>query len=188
MRISDWSSDVCSSDLLIGLAGVDSRAITRRVRDLGAPHGTITHFPDGTPDGSADIEAGRALAADWPGLEGMDLAAEVSCRQTYHWTETRWEAGQGYGTQTAPRHKVVAVDYGAKRNILRCLASLGCDVTVVPADATAEDILAHRPDGVFLSNGPGDPAATGVYAVPTVQKLLASGLPVFGICLGHQTH
>jgi carbamoyl-phosphate synthase small subunit len=167
---------------LVGLSGVDSRAITRRIRDLGAPHGTITHFPDGKPD----LAACRALAADWPGLEGMDLAAEVSCRQTYHWNETSWTLGRGYGSQNAPRHKVVAVDYGAKRNILRCLASLGCDVTVVPADATAEEILGHKPDGVFLSNGPGDPAATGVYAVPAVQKVLASGLPVFGICLGHQ--
>ncbi|MGF1595095.1 MAG: glutamine-hydrolyzing carbamoyl-phosphate synthase small subunit [Kiloniellaceae bacterium] len=167
---------------LVGLAGVDSRAITRRIRDLGAPHGTIVHFPDG----KVDIAACRKTAAEWPGLEGMDLAAEVSCRQTYHWDETGWELGSGYGRQTAPRHRVVAVDYGAKRNILRCLSSLGCDVTVVPADTTAEDILGHRPDGVFLSNGPGDPAATGIYAVPTVKKLLDSGLPVFGICLGHQ--
>src|SRR3546814_17097859 len=117
MRISDWSSDVCSSDLLIGLAGVDSRAITRRVRDLGAPHGTITHFPDGAPEGSADIEACRALAADWPGLDGMDLAAEVSCRQTYHWPETRWEAGQGYGTQTAPPHKAADGHDGPTRHL-----------------------------------------------------------------------
>ena len=167
---------------LVGLAGVDSRAITRRVRDLGAPHGTIIHFGAETPD----IAACRQVAADWPGLEGMDLAAEVTCRQTYHWDETAWQLGQGYGRQTAPRHKVVAVDYGAKRNILRCLAELGCDVTVVPASATAEEILVHQPDGVFLSNGPGDPAATGVYAVPAIQKVLDSGKPLFGICLGHQ--
>ena len=167
---------------LVGLAGVDSRVITRRIRDLGAPHATIVHFPEG----QLDLDACRRQAADWPGLEGMDLAAEVSCRQTYRWNETRWALGQGYGSLTTPRHKVVAVDYGAKRNILRCLASLGCDVTVVPANASAEDILSHRPDGVFLSNGPGDPAATGVYAVPTVQKVLETGLPVFGICLGHQ--
>lgn len=171
------------SQNLVGVAGVDSRAITRRIRDLGAPHGTIVHFPDGK---SVDIEACRRQAAEWPGLEGMDLAAEVSCRQTYHWDEMRWELGRGYGRQTAPRHKVVAVDYGAKRNILRCLASLGCDVTVVPADATAEDILGHNPDGVFLSNGPGDPAATGAYAVPAIRKVLETGKPVFGICLGHQ--
>ncbi|MEO3428545.1 glutamine-hydrolyzing carbamoyl-phosphate synthase small subunit [Pelagibius sp. CAU 1746] len=172
---------------LIGLAGVDSRAITRRIRDAGAPHGTIVHFPEG-PDGpgEADIEACRKMAAEWPGLEGMDLAAEVSCRQTYDWSETCWELGRGYGSQAAPKYKVVAVDYGAKRNILRCLATLGCDVTVVPANATPEEILRHKPDGVFLSNGPGDPAATGVYAVPTVQAVLATGLPLFGICLGHQ--
>ncbi len=172
---------------LAGLAGVDSRAITRRIRDLGAPHGTIVHFPDG-PNGPSgvDLAACRREAAAWPGLEGMDLAAEVSCRQTYHWNETRWVLGRGYGSQTAPRHRVVAVDYGAKRNILRCLASLGCDVTVVPASASAEEILAHKPDGVFLSNGPGDPAATGTYAVPTIRKVLETGLPVFGICLGHQ--
>jgi carbamoyl-phosphate synthase small subunit len=167
---------------LVGLAGVDSRAITRRIRDLGAPHGTIIHFGAEAPD----IAACRQVAADWPGLEGMDLAAEVTCRQTYHWDETAWQLGQGYGRQTAPRHKVVAVDYGAKRNILRCLAEMGCDVTVVPASATAEEILAHQPDGVFLSNGPGDPAATGVYAVPAIQKVLDSGKPLFGICLGHQ--
>ena len=172
-----------TSHNLVGLAGVDSRAITRRIRDAGAPHGTIVHFPDGK---SVDIEACRKQAADWPGLEGMDLAAEVSCRQTYHWDETNWELGQGYGTASAPKYKVVAVDYGAKRNILRCLATLGCDVTVVPADASAEDILSHNPDGVFLSNGPGDPAATGVYAVPAIQKVLETGKPVFGICLGHQ--
>ena len=172
---------------LVGLSGVDSRAITRRIRDLGAPHGTIVHFPDG-PNGptGVDIAACRQQAAEWPGLEGMDLAAEVSCRQSYHWNETRWLLGQGYGSQTAAKHKVVAVDYGAKRNILRCLSSLGCDVTVVPADASAEDILRHKPDGVFLSNGPGDPAATGVYAVPAVRQVLETGLPVFGICLGHQ--
>jgi carbamoyl-phosphate synthase small subunit len=116
----------------------------------------------------------------------MDLAKEVSCRQTYSWHEAAWTLGKGYSTQTKPKHHVVAVDYGAKRNILRCLAAAGCKVTVVPATATAEDILRHKPDGVFLSNGPGDPAATGVYAVPVIQKILESGKPLFGICLGHQ--
>jgi carbamoyl-phosphate synthase small subunit len=116
----------------------------------------------------------------------MDLAKDVSCRQRYDWTETRWALGQGYGTLATPKRKVVAVDYGAKRNILRSLADLGCAVTVVPATATAEEILSHDPDGVFLSNGPGDPAATGEYAVPTVRTLVDSGKPVFGICLGHQ--
>jgi carbamoyl-phosphate synthase small subunit len=134
-----------------------------------------------------DLAALQAKAADWPGLEGMDLAKDVTCTQTYGWDETRWSFGSGYGRQEAPNYHVVAVDFGAKRNILRCLAALGCRVTVVPATATAEDILRHRPDGVFLSNGPGDPAATGEYAVPTVKALLAEpDLPIFGICLGHQ--
>ena len=116
----------------------------------------------------------------------MDLAKDVTCAQTYRWDETQWAWPDGNGRQSAPKHHVVAVDYGAKRNILRCLASAGCRVTVVPASTTAEDILRHMPDGVFLSNGPGDPAATGVYAVPAIQGVLAAGVPVFGICLGHQ--
>ncbi|MBI3453674.1 MAG: glutamine-hydrolyzing carbamoyl-phosphate synthase small subunit [Rhodospirillales bacterium] len=167
---------------LIGLSGVDTRALTRRIRDLGAPNGTICH----APDGQLDIPALQAKAAAWPGLEGMDLAIEVTCRQGYDWTETRWTLGKGYGRLERPRFHVVAVDYGAKRNILRCLAATGCKVTVVPATASAEDILRHKPDGVFLANGPGDPAATGVYAVPTVKELLKRDLPIFGICLGHQ--
>jgi carbamoyl-phosphate synthase small subunit len=125
-------------------------------------------------------------AAAWPGLEGMDLALEVSCRQSYEWTETAWQHERGYGTQDAPRFHVVAVDYGAKRNILRMLAEHGCRVTVVPADATADDIMRHKPDGVFLSNGPGDPAATGEYAVPVLRALIDRSVPMFGICLGHQ--
>ncbi|MGM0561256.1 MAG: glutamine-hydrolyzing carbamoyl-phosphate synthase small subunit [Pseudomonadota bacterium] len=168
---------------LPGITGVDTRTMTRRIRDLGAPHGVIVH----APDGKIDLEALQKLAADWPGLEGMDLAAEVTCRQTYSWDQTTWTLEQGYGRMTAPRYHVVAVDYGAKHNILRCLAALGCRVTVVPAQATAEDILRHEPDGVFLSNGPGDPAATGEYAVPTLQRLMENEkLPIFGICLGHQ--
>ncbi len=167
---------------LIGLAGIDTRRLTRRIRDLGAPNGVIAH----APDGRFDLEGLLAQSQKWPGLEGMDLALEVCSRQISTWNETRWDLGTGYGTQTAPRHRVVAVDYGAKRNILRALASSGCHVTVVPADATVEDIMRHEPDGIFLSNGPGDPAATGVYAVPTIQGLLATGKPLFGICLGHQ--
>jgi len=167
---------------LIGISGIDTRALTRRIRDLGAPQGCIAH----DPDGALDFAAMEAEAAGWPGLEGMDLAKEVSCRQSYEWDQTAWALGQGYGTLTAPRHHVVAVDYGAKRNILRCLASLGCRVTVVPAETRAADILRRAPDGVFLSNGPGDPAATGAYAVPAIKELLAAGLPIFGICLGHQ--
>jgi carbamoyl-phosphate synthase small subunit len=137
-------------------------------------------------DGRFDVAALQAKAAAWPGLEGMDLARAVSCTQSYAWDETVWAWPSGFGRQEAPRHHVVAVDYGAKRNILRSLASAGCRVTVVPATSTAEDILRHAPDGVFLSNGPGDPAATGAYAVPAIQGVLASGTPLFGICLGHQ--
>ena len=167
---------------LVAIAGIDTRALTRRIRDLGAPQGCIAH----APDGNFDSEALAAEAAAWPGLEGMDLAREVTCRQSYDWDETRWVLGEGYGRLTEPKRHVIAIDYGAKRNILRCLASLGCRVTVVPADTSAADILRRRPDGVFLSNGPGDPAATGAYAVPIVEALLANGLPIFGICLGHQ--
>ncbi len=167
---------------LAGIAGVDTRALTRRIRDLGAPNGAILH----APDGRIDAAVLRAEAADWPGLEGMDLAIEVSCRQTYEWDETRWTLGQGTGRLETPAHRVVAVDFGAKRNILRCLASAGCHVTVVPATAGPDDILRHDPDGIFLANGPGDPAATGQYAVPTIKALIETGLPIFGICLGHQ--
>ena len=167
---------------IAGLAGVDTRALTVRIRDGGAPSGVLA-FP---ADGRFDIAALQAQAASWPGLEGMDLAKEVTCRQTYTWDETRWAWPDGTGRQTGPKHHVVAVDYGAKRNILRCLASAGCRVTVVPATASAEDILRHQPDGVFLSNGPGDPAATAEYAVPAIRGVLAAGVPLFGICLGHQ--
>ena len=168
---------------LPAVTGVDTRALTRRIRDGGAPSGVIVHVPDGA---AIDTVALAALARAWPGLEGMDLAKDVSCRQSYAWDETTWAMGQGYGRQTNPRFHVVALDYGAKRNILRCLAQMGCRVTVLPASATAEDVLARKPDGVFLSNGPGDPAATGRYAVPMIRGVLASGLPLFGICLGHQ--
>jgi carbamoyl-phosphate synthase small subunit len=167
---------------LVGMCGVDTRRLTRRIRDGGAPCGVIAHAPDGRFDTAALV----AEAAAWPGLEGMDLAKEVSCRQTYSWDQTRWQFGRGFGQQVEPRFHVVAIDYGAKRNILRCLADHGCRVTVVPATATTDDVMRHKPDGVFLANGPGDPAATGVYAVPVIRDILASGLPVFGICLGHQ--
>lgn len=180
---SDKSLDAwLKSHGLPGIVGVDTRALTRHIRDGGAPNGTIVT----APDGKFDVDALRAEAKAWPGLEGMDLAKDVTTRQSYHWTETTWVLGKGYGTQDKPRFKVVAIDYGAKRNILRCLAAAGCDVTVVPADASADDVLRHKPDGVFLSNGPGDPAATGVYAVPTIKALLDKKIPIFGICLGHQ--
>jgi carbamoyl-phosphate synthase small subunit len=170
------------SNDIVGLAGIDTRRLTRRIRDGGAPTGALGHAPDGRIDAAALAELARA----WPGLEGMDLAKEVSCRQTYDWDETPWRLGAGYGRLARPRFRVVAVDYGAKRNILRMLAGLDAAVTVVPATASADNILRHAPDGIFLSNGPGDPAATGDYAVPTIKKLVASGTPLFGICLGHQ--
>ena len=166
----------------ICIGGVDTRRLTRAIRQQGAPHVALAH----DPEGNFDIAALVAKARDWPGLVGLDLARDVTCAQSYRWDEMRWAWPEGYQRQTAPRHKVVAIDYGAKRNILRCLASAGCDVTVLPATATAEDVLALNPDGVFLSNGPGDPAATGDYAVPMIREVLAADLPVFGICLGHQ--
>jgi carbamoyl-phosphate synthase small subunit len=169
---------------LIGLAGIDTRRLTRLIRDTGAPTGVIVHTPAGITD--ADIAAATGEAKAWPGLDGMDLAKDVTTRQSYRWTQSTWSLGAGYAEQDSPNHHVVAIDYGAKQNILRCLAAAGARVTVVPATATADEILALKPDGVFLSNGPGDPAATGVYAVPTIQGLLAKDLPIFGICLGHQ--
>jgi len=166
----------------IGMGGVDTRRLTRAIRQQGAPHVAIAH----DPDGAFDIEALVAKARAFTGLEGLDLAKDVTCAQSYQWNEMRWAWPEGYKPQTDPKFKVVAIDYGAKRNILRCLASAGCDVTVLPATATAEEVLALNPDGVFLSNGPGDPAATGKYAVPMIKGVLETDLPVFGICLGHQ--
>ena len=167
---------------LVGVSGIDTRRLTHLIRDGGPQTATIRH----APDRAIDTEALVTAACAWPGLEGMDLARDVSCTQTYRWSRTRWRLGRGFGEPGAPRFRVVAIDYGAKRNILRCLTSAGCEVTVVPASAEAGAILAQRPDGIFLSNGPGDPAATAAYAVPTIRRLLAAGRPIFGICLGHQ--
>lgn len=167
----------------IAIGGIDTRRLTRAIRQSGAPHVALSYDPEGNFDAEALVAKARGFA----GLEGMDLAKDVTCAQSYQWNEMRWAWPDGYAPQTAPKHKVVAIDYGAKRNILRCLASAGCEVTVLPASATAEEVLAHNPDGVFLSNGPGDPAATGKYAVPMIQKILdTTDLPMFGICLGHQ--
>ncbi|MGN6123184.1 MAG: glutamine-hydrolyzing carbamoyl-phosphate synthase small subunit [Sphingomonas oligoaromativorans] len=168
----------------IGLSGIDTRALTRMIRLRGAPNGVIAHDPDGKFDIPALIEQAKA----WPGLEGMDLAKDVSALQSYTWEDGLWTLGQGYATHAANPEgpHVVAIDYGLKRNILRNLVAAGARVTVVPATASFEDVMRHEPDGVFLSNGPGDPAATGEYAVPVIKKLLEVGKPLFGICLGHQ--
>jgi carbamoyl-phosphate synthase small subunit len=167
---------------IVGIAGLDTRALTARIREQGMPNGVVAHSPDGyfhEPSIVAELK-------NFPGLEGLDLAKEVTTAQTYHWDQTPWAWNEGYGTLDNPEFHIVAVDYGAKRNILRQLANEGARVTVVPATATAKDILAHNPDGIFLSNGPGDPAATGKYAVPTIKALMDTGKPIFGICLGHQ--
>jgi carbamoyl-phosphate synthase small subunit len=226
MRFDEWMR----SNGRIGLSGVDTRALTRLIREKGAPNGVIAH----SADGRFDVDALVRKAQEWPGLEGMDLAKEVSCRQKYRWSGGRWTPGRGYrqeeaweqrastslGTNEAggesatpvdpgeagrtarnsfvpsevegrspdsdQRPHVVAIDYGSKRNIFRNLADAGARVTVLPATATYEEVMAHEPDGLFLSNGPGDPAATGEYAVPVIRKLLETGKPLFGICLGHQ--
>jgi len=167
------------SQNLIGIAGIDTRRLTRLIRDGGFQTAAIEH-------GSIDVEGARREIAAWPGLEGMDLARDVTCRQSFTWDQTLWQPHSGYGTLTEPRFRVVAIDYGIKKNILRNLASHGCHVTVVPAASSAEDVMRHQPDGIFLSNGPGDPAATGEYAVPVIRELVGTGKPVFGICLGHQ--
>jgi carbamoyl-phosphate synthase small subunit len=167
---------------VIGLSGIDTRALTARIREHGMPNAVIAH----EPSGKFKLDALKKEARDWPGLVGMDLVPMVTSAQRFTWDETPWQWGAGYGRQTNPEFHVVAVDYGVKRNILRLLASAGCKVTVVPAKTTAEEIFALKPDGVFLSNGPGDPAATGQYAVPVIKKLVDSGTPTFGICLGHQ--
>ena len=166
----------------IGIGGIDTRRLTRAIRQQGAPHVALAH----DPAGNFDIGALVAKARAWVGLEGLDLARDVSCTQSYRWDEQRWAWPAGYARRTGPGLRVVAVDYGAKRNILRCLASTGCEVTVLPATATTDDVMALNPEGVFLSNGPGDPAATGAYAVPMIKGVLAADIPVFGICLGHQ--
>jgi carbamoyl-phosphate synthase small subunit len=178
-RLTDW--------LLrrgrIGMGGIDTRRLTRAIRQQGAPHVALAH----DPEGNFDIAALVAKARAFPGLVGLDLAKGVTCAQSYRWDEMRWAWPEGYARRSGPGRRVVAIDYGAKRNILRCLASAGCEVTVLPATATAEDVLALEPEGLFLSNGPGDPAATGEYAVPMIRGVLdRSDMPLFGICLGHQ--
>ncbi|HAG26619.1 MAG TPA: carbamoyl phosphate synthase small subunit, partial [Rhodobacter sp.] len=181
-RMTQTLNDWMKQKGRIGLGGIDTRRLTRAIRQQGAPHAALAHHPDGVFDVAALVSKARA----WKGLVGLDLAKEVSCTQSYKWDEMLWEWPQGYQPRTEAGLRVVAIDFGAKRNILRCLASVGCDVTVLPATATAQDILTLNPQGVFLSNGPGDPAATGTYAVPMIKGVLAANVPVFGICLGHQ--
>jgi carbamoyl-phosphate synthase small subunit len=167
---------------IVAMSGVDTRALTALIREKGMPNAVIAH----APDGKFDIDNLKAQARAWSGLVGLDLAKEVTSGQSSSWTETPWVWNEGYGERNEATMHVVAVDYGVKRNILRLLAGLGAKVTVVPAKTSAEDILAMKPDGIFLSNGPGDPAATGEYSVPVIKDLLKTELPVFGICLGHQ--
>jgi carbamoyl-phosphate synthase small subunit len=161
------------------IAGIDTRALASRIREKGMPHGVIAH-------GDGDAAELVAAARGFVGLEGLDLAKDVSGRQTRRWRETPWVRGDGYGRQDSPIFRAVVIDYGVKHNILRELAGIGADVTVVPANATFDEVMAHQPHGVVLSNGPGDPAATGTYAIPTIQALVDADVPVFGICLGHQ--
>ena len=167
---------------VIALCGIDTRALTARIREKGMPNAAIAH----APDGRFDVEKLKSEAAAWSGLVGLDVARDVTSGQSSVWKETPWAWGDGYGEQQDPSVHVVAVDYGVKRNILRLLAGLGAKVTVVPAGTAAADILEMKPDGIFLSNGPGDPEATGEYAVPMIRELLKTDIPMFGICLGHQ--
>jgi carbamoyl-phosphate synthase small subunit len=177
-HLNDW----LKARGVIGLGGLDTRALTTRIRIRGMPNAVIAH----EPSGSFDLDALRKEAREWPGLVGMDLVPMVTSAQRFSWDQTPWQWGKGYGRQENPRFHVVAIDYGIKRNILRQLAANRCKVTVVPAQMPANDIMALKPDGVFLSNGPGDPAATGEYAVPVIRTLIDADIPVFGICLGHQ--
>ncbi len=167
---------------IIGLCGIDTRALTASIRENGMPNADIAH----APDGDFDLDAMKADSAAWPGLVDQDLVPGVTSPAPADWTQTSWVFSEGFGEVGETARHVVAIDFGVKRNILRLLADRGCKITVVQATASADDILALQPDGIFLSNGPGDPAATGVYAVPTIQKLIETGLPIFGICLGHQ--
>jgi len=184
---ANWRSEATLTDWmerhsLPGIAGIDTRALTRRIRDGGAPNGVLCH----APDGKFDIEALTTTAREWPGLAGMDLAIEVTRDAETTWQEGSWDIATSTHRTTTPKHRVVAMDFGCKHNILRCLTDAGCDVTVVPAETDAATILAMKPDGVFLSNGPGDPSATANYAAMQIAGLIDAGMPIFGICIGHQ--
>jgi carbamoyl-phosphate synthase small subunit len=167
---------------IITISGIDTRALTTHIRNSGYINAVIAHNADGV----FDLDALKQKAKSWAGLVGTDMVPDVSTTQQFTSTQTGWQWDKGFGQLEDPKYHVVAVDYGLKRTILRCLANVGCKVTVVPAKTTAEEVLAHNPDGIFLANGPGDPEATGVYAVPEIKKMIASNIPMFGICLGHQ--
>jgi carbamoyl-phosphate synthase small subunit len=178
-NLADW----LAARGVIGLYGIDTRALTALIREKGMPNAVVAH----SPDGKFDVEALLAQARAWPGIDGMDLVPSVGTKERFDWRQTCWRLGSGFGERRAPaKFRVVAIDYGVKRNILRLLAEADCEVLVAPATASAREILALEPDGVFLSNGPGDPAETGKYAVPVIRELLERRVPVFGICLGHQ--
>jgi len=184
---ASWRSDTGLNDWLVthnlpGIAGIDTRALTRRIRDLGAPRGALCHAPDGQIDTDALVKMAKA----WPGLKDMDLAKSVTAPATAAWDEGSWLYQSASHQTTTAKYKVVAMDFGCKHNILRCLQDAGCAVTIVPADTSADAILAMQPDGVFLSNGPGDPAATAAYAGKEIAKLIDANMPIFGICIGHQ--
>ncbi|MDR3326499.1 MAG: glutamine-hydrolyzing carbamoyl-phosphate synthase small subunit [Rhodospirillaceae bacterium] len=184
---SNWRSN-CSLEIwmentgIIGISGIDTRALTRHIRKVNSLYGIIAH----SPNGKFDTDALFHQLTEWNEEIGLDLVKDVTCNHSYNWTESRWNLETGYCQQEQSRFNIVAIDYGVKHNILRCLSDVGCKITVVPARSTIEEILVHRPDGIFLSNGPGNPEVTGIYAVPTVKKILKIGLPLFGICLGHQ--
>lgn len=178
VTLTDWAK----RRNIVGLSGIDTRALTKRIREQGMPNGVIAH----ALDGKFDLDTLRAKARAWPGLEGMDLAKDVTTRQSHEWREGPWIWDKGFSKPAATPRKIVALDYGIKRNILRELAGKFGPITVLNCEASADEVLSHNPDGVILSNGPGDPAATGQYAVPTIRKLIDKGVPIFGICLGHQ--
>ena len=177
-RLDEWAR----ARGVVGVSGVDTRALTARIREHGMPNAIVAHHPEGEFDREALVARARAF----PGIDGMDLVPDVGARQRYDWDQTSWSLDEGYGKREGAKYRVVAIDYGVKRNILRLLADLDCEVIVVPATASADEIMALKPDGVFLSNGPGDPAETGRYAVPTIRAVLETKTPTFGICLGHQ--
>ena len=179
LPLNDW----LKKKKLTGICGVDTRALTRHIRLHGAQNATIAFFAE---DRTIDIQAITEKTAQYPSLKGMELAEGVSLKESTKWTQGKWKLGKGFSENKNAKYKVVAIDYGAKLNIVRCLAEVGFDVTIVPSTTSAADILKHKPDGVFLSNGPGDPAATGEYALPILKELIDTDLPIFGICLGHQ--